>query len=210
MKLVISQQPARRMLRSAQVLLTVCAVTLLSYCAYVLTDTWAFQRRERQELEGLLTHRRVTTEGIDRTVPSVLQNPLPTAVASGLIGRIEVTRLGMSAIVMEGTSRTTLRRAIGHIAGTALPGQPGNVGLSGHRDTFFRQLQNIRQDDIVTFTTMSGEFRYRVVSTRVVAPTEISVLEPGGDEILTLVTCYPFYYAGPAPNRFIVRAQRVS
>jgi sortase A len=110
---------------------------------------------------------------------------------------------------MEGTSSKTLRRAAGHIAGTSLPGQPGNIGISGHRDTFFRPLRHIERNDLITLTTVSGEYRYRVLSTSVVGPDDVAVLEPGADEILTLVTCYPFYFVGPAPNRFIVRAQRV-
>ena len=126
----------------------------------------------------------------------------------GLIGRIEIPRLGISVIVVEGTAARTLRRSVGHIGGTALPGEPGNVGISGHRDTFFRPLRNIRQGDLVALTTLTGEYRYRVVSTKVVRPEDVAVLDPGSDESLTLVTCYPFYYVGPAPSRFIVRAAR--
>ena len=132
----------------------------------------------------------------------------PPAVSGGLIGRIDIPRLGLSAIVIEGTSATSLRRAVGHITGTALPGQPGNVGISGHRDTFFRPLRNVRQGDLVALTTLTGEYRYRVVSTKVVPPENVAVLDAGSQESLTLVTCYPFYYVGPAPSRFIVRAAR--
>jgi sortase A len=127
----------------------------------------------------------------------------------GLIGRIDIPRLGVSAIVIEGDGTTTLRRAVGHIPGTALPGEPGNVGISGHRDTFFRPLRNIRRNDIVTLTTLQGEYRYRVLSTRIVTPNNVAVLDPSTNETLTLVTCYPFYFVGSAPNRFIVRAERV-
>ena len=127
----------------------------------------------------------------------------------GLIGRIEIERIGLSAMVVEGTDKSTLRRAAGHVLHTALPGQPGNIGIAGHRDTFFRPLRNVVQDDVVTLTTMRGEFRYRVVSTHVVVPSEISVLKASAVEMLTLVTCYPFYFVGSAPSRFIVRAERV-
>jgi sortase A len=161
-----------------------------------------FQRRETRQLEQMLA----ASLADARTGRS---DPQP-ATAGGLIGRIEVPRLGLSAIVMEGTARTTLRRAVGHISGTALPGQPGNMGISGHRDTFFRPLRNIRRNDIITVTTLRGEYRYRVVSTRIVNPHEVAVLDPGGNEILTLVTCYPFYFVGSAPGRFIVRAERVA
>ena len=112
-------------------------------------------------------------------------------------------------MVAEGVEPTTLRRAAGHIPGTALPGQPGNVGIAGHRDTLFRPLRNIRRDDLITLITPQGEYRYRVVSTRIVNPRDIAVLAPSRNEVLTLVTCYPFYFVGSAPDRFIVRAERV-
>ena len=117
-------------------------------------------------------------------------------------------RLGVSVMVIEGISSKTLRRAAGHIPGTAMPGNLGNSAISAHRDTFFRPLRNIRQDDIITVTTPLAEYRYRVISFRIVAPTDVSVLEPSVNEILTLVTCYPFYFVGAAPDRFIVRAER--
>ena len=122
---------------------------------------------------------------------------------------IDIPRLDISAIVIEGVDEKSLRRAVGHIPGTPLPGEPGNVGISGHRDTFFRPLRNIRRNDIITLTTLVGEYRYRVLTTRIVSPDNVSVLNPSNSEILTLVTCYPFYFIGSAPNRFIVRAERV-
>ena len=122
---------------------------------------------------------------------------------------MEIPRLDMSVIVAEGTSEATLRRAGGHIQGTSLPGRPGNVGIAGHRDRLFRPLRNIRQDDVITLTTLEGEYRYRVESIRIVSPSDVAVLNSDGHEILTLVTCYPFYFVGPAPDRFIVRARRV-
>jgi LPXTG-site transpeptidase (sortase) family protein len=82
------------------------------------------------------------------------------------------------------------------------------VGISAHRDSFFRPLRNIRRDDIITLTTLSGEYRYRVVSTKIVRPSDVTVLAPGSIDSLTLVTCYPFYFVGAAPDRFIVRAER--
>jgi sortase A len=122
---------------------------------------------------------------------------------------MEIPRLNLSVVVFEGTTSKTLRRAAGHITGTALPGQPGNVGVAGHRDTFFRPLRNIQPNDIITLTTLRGAYRYRVVSTKIVRPDNVAVLDPDGTEVLTLVTCYPFYFVGPAPDRFIVRAERV-
>ena len=112
-------------------------------------------------------------------------------------------------MVMEGDDRLTLRRAVGHIPGTSLPGQPGNTGIAGHRDTFFRSLRNIRLNDVISLTTVLGEVRYRVVSTQVVGPTDTWVLDADENQILTLVTCYPFSFVGSAPDRFIVRAERI-
>ena len=170
--------------------------SLLGYCGFVLAGSWLFQGWERREFD------RISSE-----------NPPPAAVflpvaSGGLMGRLEIPRLGVSTIMIEGTSWATLQRAVGHIAGTAQPGQTGNVGISGHRDTFFRPLRKIRRNDIITLTTLAGKFNYRVVSTEIVDPSEVSVLSAGARESLTLVTCYPFYFVGPAPDRFIVRAER--
>jgi sortase A len=112
-------------------------------------------------------------------------------------------------MVREGADERTLSRAVGHIPGTALPGNVGNVGLAGHRDTFFRALRNIRADDTIELETTAGTYRYIVKSTRIVTPRDVSVLEASGGETLTLVTCYPFYYVGSAPKRFIVHAALV-
>lgn len=210
MRIVVARKPLRRIVRWTQRLLFACGLCLLAYCGFVLIDTWVFQNAERRQLERLVADRQLANGGTRPSAsPASLKNS-PVASTAGLIGRIEIPSLGLSAIVMEGTRASTLRRAVGHISGTALPGQPGNVGISGHRDTFFRPLRNIRQNDIVTLTTLSGEYLYRVVSTSIVSPNDGAVLDPGEDQILTLVTCYPFYFVGPAPRRFIVRAERVA
>jgi len=209
-RLLLKKGALRRILRSGQWILGGAAVLMLGYCGFVLADTWMFQNRERQLLEHMLHDRQAASGGgVQIAYSASPGNPLP-AMTHGLIGRIDIPRLGLSAIVIEGTSGRTLRRAVGHISGTAYPGQPGNVGISGHRDTFFRPLRNIQRNDIITFTTVFGEYRYRVVSTRVVTPSNVKVLDAGGNEMLTLVTCYPFYFVGSAPNRFIVRAERVA
>jgi sortase A len=185
-------------LRWSARLLMACAVTLLAYTGFVLTDAWIFQKAEGRQFDRLAA------------ASPVLHASLPASATGGLLGRMEIPRLGISVIVMEGTGSSTLRHAAGHIPGTALPGQPGNVGISAHRDTFFRPLRNVQKDDIITLTTILGAYRYRVVSARVVGPEDVSVLEPGETESLTLVTCYPFYFVGPAPKRFIVRAEMVA
>jgi sortase A len=178
---------------------------VLAYLVFALTDAWVFQDTEIRKIERW---RAVREEA--RTTGSVLASQGPSPHAGGLSGRIEIPRLGVSAIIVEGTGRRDLRRAVGHISGTGLPGQPGNVGIAGHRDTFFRPLRNIRQDDIITLTTLFGDYRYRVVSFKVVGPQDVAVLDPNGMEVLTLVTCHPFYFVGSAPDRFIVRAERIA
>ena len=125
-----------------------------------------------------------------------------------LVGRIEVPRIGLSAIVREGVDDRTLDRAVGHVPQTALPGEAGNVAFAGHRDTFFRPLRHIRAGDRIVVTTPEGEFDYVVRETRVVPPTDVSVLDPTPRPTLTLVTCHPFNFVGNAPNRFIVRAEQ--
>lgn len=132
--------------------------------------------------------------------------PLPSSV----IGRLQIPRLQLSAMVREGADGKTLHRAVGHIPGTALPGYAGNVALAGHRDTFFRALRDIKKDDTIEFETESGTYRYLVESTEIVGPRDVGVLAASHGQTLTLVTCYPFYYVGSAPKRFIVRAAQVS
>jgi sortase A len=196
-KLIVAGKPLKQVLRWSQRLLLAMAVSMFAWCAYVLVDAWSFQRTEQREFEGL----RIDRVSAPRAIP-------PPA-SGGLIGRIDIPRLDISVVVIEGTGSTTLRRAVGHIRGTALPGHRGNIGISGHRDTFFRPLRNIRRDDVITLTTLDGEYRYRVVSTNIVTPSDVAVLDSDGREVLTLVTCHPFYFVGAAPNRFIVRAERI-
>jgi sortase A len=213
-KIVFKKGTLKRSLRECQWALGAAGLIMLSYCGYALADSWMFQNRENRLLEQLLHDRQAASGapvngGVISTASlTSAHRPLP-AMTRGLIGRIDIARLGVSVIVIEGTGGKVLRRAVGHIPGTALPGQPGNVAISGHRDTFFRPLRNIRRDDIITLTTLLGKFRYRVVSTRIVSPNDVTVLDPSKAEVLTLVTCYPFYYVGSAPDRFIVRAERV-
>ena len=126
-----------------------------------------------------------------------------------VLGRIEIPRLGVDAIVRVGADKKTLARAVGLVPGTARPGESGNVVLAGHRDTFFRPLRKIRVNDRIRLIVPPHEYEYRVDSMRVVSPEETSVLRSDGAESLTLVTCHPFYFVGPAPDRFIVSATRV-
>jgi sortase A len=123
-----------------------------------------------------------------------------------LVGRLEIPKLNLSVMVMEGTGSRTLRLGAGRIRGTATPWTTGNMVIAGHRDTFFKPLKGIKKNDVITFTTVEGTKKYTVTSTSIVMPTDTHVLNPSAQNMITLVTCYPFYYIGPAPKRFIVQA----
>lgn len=212
MRLRISRKSLRRALQWTHRILLAGAISLLGYSGFVLVDAWRFQSSERSQLDHLRVSRQLTgLQGTGGGIPALSlaarTTPRP-AVTGDLVGLIEIPRLGVSAIVVEGTTPTTLRRAVGHIVGTTLPGRVGNVGISGHRDTFFRPLRNIQRDDVITLTTPLGAYRYHVVSTKIVSPNDVGVLALTSTETLTLVTCYPFYFVGAAPGRFIVRAER--
>jgi sortase A len=198
-----------QILKWAQRALFACGVLLSGYFGLAVADTWFFQRRESADLDRLLGEQRVVSASTPRLESSTSPKGPPPAVKNGLIGRIEIPRLLLSAVVVEGIGKTTLRRAVGHIPGTALPGQPGNVGISGHRDTFFRPLKDLKIKDESQFSSLNGDFRYVVESVVVVDPNNVGVLAPSSENLLTLVTCYPFFYVGAAPKRFVVRARQM-
>jgi LPXTG-site transpeptidase (sortase) family protein len=123
------------------------------------------------------------------------------------IGRLEIPAIGLKVMVLQGTDAWTLNGAVGHISGTAFPGEPGNVGLAGHRDSFFRGLKGIALNDPIILRTPIKTYHYKVENISIVTPNDTHVLMPIAYPNLTLVTCYPFYFVGKAPERFIVRAR---
>ena len=127
----------------------------------------------------------------------------------GLVGMLDVPRLKLSTPVIEGDSESTLKRAVGHLPDTPFPWENGNSAIAGHRDGLFRPLKDIKVGDEIRFRTSRNEFRYRVVDTSIVQPDDVSVLDARGQPLLTLITCYPFYYVGNAPKRFIIHAKRL-
>jgi sortase A len=126
-----------------------------------------------------------------------------------LVGRIEIPRLKVNAVVKEGVDNKTLSRAVGHVPYTPLPGQPGNVGVAAHRDTHFRGLRNVRKGDVIRLETLDGTYIYEVDQLKIVWPKNVEVLDPTPDNRITLVTCYPFNFVGSAPKRFIVQGKQV-
>jgi LPXTG-site transpeptidase (sortase) family protein len=192
---------AKYFAQTAQGIFAVLGILALGYCATVWVRAKLFQVREEREFAHKL-----------QTAPVVgaAAHAKANAVEGSVVGILAIPRLGLSTVVIEGVSDADLAVASGHIPGTSLPGESGNVAVAGHRDTSFRALRFIRKDDSITLITMRGEYSYRVVSTEVVQPNDVQVLYPTRDDILTLVTCYPFRFFGHAPQRFIVRAERNS
>ncbi len=145
---------------------------------------------------------------IDRAALVRAASAVPAPKMHDVIGRLEIPRLNVSTVVIEGDDNHVLRLGAGHVPGTALPGADGNVGIAAHRDTFFRPLRNIAADDRITLKTAHGEYHYVVDSTQIVRPDDVAVLRATARPELTLVTCYPFYYVGSAPLRFVVHARQ--
>ncbi len=145
---------------------------------------------------------------IQRATVSNVVHPNAQIKENDVLGRLDIPRVGVSVAVLQGTGSRTLRLGAGHIESTSLPGDSGNVGIAGHRDTFFRALRDVRKHDEIQLQTATGLFHYQVDWIEVVAPDDVSVLAPTTEAALTLVTCYPFQFLGAAPKRFIVRAHR--
>jgi sortase A len=181
--------------------LWVAALVALSAFVFERMQTWFFQSYNAWELAPMLSE--LPADG-----PSAVRH---AAIAKGQpLGRLEIPSIELSAIFFEGADARTLRRGVGHIPGTALPGSPGNSGLSAHRVTFFRRLGEIEEGDEIRIVTLEGTYQYVVEATGVVDPEESIVLRDIGRPVLTLVTCYPFWTLGPAPRRFIIHAALVS
>lgn len=134
--------------------------------------------------------------------------PAPLIVGAP-IGEVSIGRIGLRAVVTEGDSDAILDLGPGHLADTPWIGKPGNVVIAGHRDTSFRPLRNVRAGDVIDVRSHTTTKHYKVVSTRIVMPTDLSVLKRGKANSLTLLTCYPFGFIGHAPKRFAVRAVEI-
>ena len=177
-------------------------------------ENWVFDRQvsgQTATVDEYIAEKKTRLLEPGATKPDVIAPPVPrpSVAHNGLVGRLMIPRLHLRSIVREGVGQDTLGLAVGHIPGTAFPGQDGNVAVAGHRDTLFRGLGDIRKDDLIQFQTMNGVYLYEVASTQIVKPQDVSVLRPSDHSELTLVTCYPFNFIGSAPDRFIVKARQV-
>lgn len=175
---------------------------LVSLVAFLWCGTVVLRAHFAQMRGAELLNRATAARSTDRPV-------IDNAPPEGPLGKINIPRIGVSSVILEGTDKDVLALSVGHVPGTALPGSDGNVALAAHRDTFFRGLEHVRLGDDIRLVSMRGDRDYRVDTTRVVAPTDVSVLKETGEPTLTLITCYPFHYIGPAPRRFIVQAHLI-
>ncbi len=202
---------SRPILRWVSNLLLVVGIAALAISCYVWTEARVFQARAiRQlnlEVNASAAH---VLPGEGSPVPEKLITASKPVKSDALIGRLKIDRLGVSVIVLQGVEDNTLRIAAGHVPDTALPGPSGNVAIAAHRDTFFRPLRNIRKNDVITLETPAGSYQYKVEATWIVNPERVEVLNPTPYPALTLITCYPFYFVGNAPDRFIVRARQIT
>jgi len=152
---------------------------------------------------------RLAKEWLNRTTGVHRPAPPPPVRRGDVIGELRIPRLQLSVMVFEGDDAGVLKEGAGHIPGTALPSGRGNIGIAAHRDTYFRPLRAIHPNDVLTLKTPAGTSRYAVTETEIVRPSDIGVLAPAAGRDLTLVTCYPFFYIGSAPERFIVHARKI-
>jgi len=195
---VIDVERSQRLIRWTKRVLLICGFLVLSYVGFTLVDAKIYQKNA-----GLTLERAIQAQVQRKT--TISEWP---AKEGDVLGRIEIPRIGVSVMVLEGTTTQTLLRGVGHIAGTALPGEPGNIGIAGHRDTYFRGLKDIRASDEIQIQTASGMTRYDVDWIQITVPNDVGIVSHETESALTLVTCYPFHYVGAAPERFVVHAHR--
>ena len=152
---------------------------------------------------------RIAKDWLSRTPEIHRPAPASPVLRGDVIGELEIPRLQLSVMVFEGDDAGILGHGAGHIPGTALPPGSGNIGIAAHRDTYFRPLRLIHANDVITLKTPAGTSRYAVTETEIVRPSAIGVLSRAPGRDLTLVTCYPFFFVGSAPERFIVHARKI-
>ncbi len=185
-------------LRCTRSLLFLTGALAISYVALTLLHARLYQEAANDTLE----------KQIYAQQQRKISLPKGAAQQGDVLGRIEIPRLRVTIAILEGTSAQTLRLGVGHIKGTPLPGERGNIGIAGHRDTFFRPLEDIRTNDEIRIQTTNGVSRYLVDWVRVVAPEDTEILGPAARSSITLVTCYPFHLIGAARERFVVHAYK--
>lgn len=195
-------------LRWTERLLIIAGAAVLVWCGAIVSDAVIAQRHAHSALQAATRQ----TQPLRRLPVRASGIPSAPALVSrgAAIGALSIPRVHLSAVVLHGSDAQTLRRGPGHLETSALPGESGNVVIAGHRDSFFWPLRDIQLNDDIILDTPRGQFHYRVAWVRVVKPNEVSVLAATGVPALTLITCYPFWVFGHAPDRFVVRAVAVA
>jgi sortase A len=198
--------PSPTLLRRLERTLLTTGAALGVWVAFVMAQNWYYAglpvpaSAEARQLPGE-----------DDSTPAATTGRRVSRVERGSwLARLEAPSVRLTATVLEGSDDRTLRRAAGHIEYTPPPGTPGNVGIAGHRDTTFRRLRDIKVGDPMLLTTAERTYEYRVSRISIVNPTDVEVLDATKRPALTLVTCYPFSFIGPAPKRYVVRADLVA
>jgi sortase A len=123
--------------------------------------------------------------------------------------RLQIPKIKLDAIVLEGATSAELSKGPGHLEQTPIPGEAGNSVITAHRDTFFRHIFELNSGDKIMVRRNGETFHYEVTGKKIVSPDDLSVLQPTPDSQLTLITCYPTYYIGPAPQRLVVLSRLV-
>ncbi len=204
----------RKPLNTISFLLIAAGAFFLLWGAREYIGSFTGQLEAGQEFEQSLA---MGSQAPDVSEPPTKSGPLldtepalPAAPKPGeTVAKLTIPRLDAKLYVVEGDRSADLRRGPGHLIGTAMPGADGNCVIAGHRDTHFRVLKDIRKGDDIILQTSAGEYLYRVRSQRVISAEDTEVLDPTPDPELSLITCYPFYYIGNAPERFLVEARLV-
>lgn len=211
-------------LRILQWILIVAGLTLVGFWVGARLSGWFGGKTEIQRFEEAKAE--VAVESTPVHVAEDLSLNLPVDTSLWAEDRIEefqeslehdfdaplailrIPKIDLEVAVLLGTTELALNRGLGHIAGTPLPGEDGNIGIAGHRDGYFRGLKDVVVGDLIEMETLTGRQNYTITDLFLVDPPDVWVLEPTEIPSITLVTCYPFYYAGSAPQRYIVRAEK--
>jgi len=194
-------------MRKRRWLIWLGSVLIIGGAAFLASYWWTLHARTlaQQRAKEWLDR----TAAIHRQVPRPEVPPVPRVQRGDVVGELEIPRLQVSVMIFEGDDTAILKQGAGHIPGTALPASSGNIGIAAHRDTYFRPLRAIRTNDVITLKTPAGTSWYAVSDYKIVRPSAVGLLVQAPGRDLTLVTCYPFFYVGSAPERFIVHARKI-
>jgi sortase A len=203
----------RFLLIAGLALLLVCVVVRVDGLVMSRAAIWSFEAHQSESSSADTASGKPDSSSLDFSLWSEKRvNAYKAALGMKMeapLAVLSIPRIGVEVPVFDGTDELVLNRGAGRIAGTAKPGQPGNIGIAAHRDGFFRGLKDIRVGDRVALRSQSDEFVYTVDNIEIVQPTDVSVLRNRSISSVTLVTCYPFYFVGDAPQRYIVHASIV-